>query len=341
MWAFVAEMPTPARVACFVFFSASVADSALLPFFAIWALKIAHVEVAWIGALLGCNAGGELLATPLIGGIADRVGRRSVLLVSTAGVGLGFMLMTFAEGPIAAIICLVTIGLFESVLRPTAATVIGDVSEPEKLTESFAVLRLASNAGNMVAPALAALLALLSLRWVFVGAGASLLIATLVVALFLPETQPHRGASGDDAEEENLTALAAVFRDGHLAALLLPLAAIGICGSWIVSVGPLYVNTAGLLSPGGVGLLFTYFGALGVLLQLPLSRWARNYSNFAVILMVGVAQSLAFVFLIPSLSIPLLIGSVTALAVARILLGPLTHTLAAEMAPAYRGCSPS
>ena len=46
-----------------------------------------------IGLLLGCYAGGELLATPLVGGIADRLGRCPVLLVSTFGIGLGFGLL--------------------------------------------------------------------------------------------------------------------------------------------------------------------------------------------------------------------------------------------------------
>ena len=77
--AFVTRLPVPARVTVVIFFLAAVADGALMPFFALWALKIAHVEVAWIGVLFGCYAGGELFATPLIGGIADRIGRRRVL----------------------------------------------------------------------------------------------------------------------------------------------------------------------------------------------------------------------------------------------------------------------
>ena len=65
------RMPLPARVACVLFFVASVADGALMPFFALWALKVAGIGVAWIEVLLGCYAGGELLATPFMGGIAD------------------------------------------------------------------------------------------------------------------------------------------------------------------------------------------------------------------------------------------------------------------------------
>jgi MFS family permease len=335
--AFLTRTPVPTRVACFVFFAVSVADAVLIPFFAIWAYKAAHIPVPWIGVLLGCYAGGELLATPLLGGIADRIGRRPVLLMSTAGVGVGFLLMMFADGALEAAACLIVIGIFECPLHPTAATVVGDVTPPERRTQSYALLRLTANTGSMIGPALGALCALMSLRFVFVGAGLSLLLATLCVALFLPETKPARpaAADGDADDEEGLTALTAIFRDGRLAALLLPLAVIGIASSWIESVSPLYASTRGLLSETGIGLLFTYYGALGVLAQIPLSRWSQRYAAFVVILIVTAMQAVAFLFLLPPPTVALMVAAVTALALARDLLGPLTHTLAVEMAPLH------
>ena len=72
--------------------------------------------------------GGELLATPFLGGIADRVGRRPTLLASTLGVGLGFGLLYLTRGAWASAAALLLIGVFENVLHPTAFTVIADVT---------------------------------------------------------------------------------------------------------------------------------------------------------------------------------------------------------------------
>jgi len=331
---FVARLPVPARVSVVIFFLAAVADGALMPFFALWALKIAHVEVAWIGVLFGCYAGGELFATPLIGGIADRIGRRRVLLLSTAGVGVGFILLLFAQGPWTAAACLILIGVFESVLHPTAATVIADVSAPDKLTQSMALLRLASNAGGMVGPALGAAFAVVSLRFVFVGAGLALLIGTLCVAIFLAETRPAN-THGEEGEEESLTALTAVFRDRKLAALLIPVAILGVASSWIESVTPLYANANGVLSETGIGLLFTYAGALGVALQMPLTAASSRYSASAVIVAAAIVQVAAFAFLLAPVSVAGLVGAVTAFSLSRMLLGPLSNAIALAMAPAH------
>jgi DHA1 family tetracycline resistance protein-like MFS transporter len=326
--------PVAARVGMFLFFAAAASDGILMPFFALWAHKDAGIPIEYIGLLLGCYAGGELLATPLVGGIADRVGRRPVLLASTAGVGLGFLMLFFVHGAIAVAAALITIGVFESVLHPTAATVIADVVPAERRREHFAVNRVMSNAGSMAGPALGAILALHSLPLVFLGAAATILTGALVVAVFLKETRPRNaGRSGDDDEEESLFALMAVFRDRRLAGLLLPIALLEIAVSWITAVTPLYADGAGTLTASGIGLLFTFEGAIGVVLQMPITRATGRMSGFAIVLWSGAIQAFAFACLLVSPALPSLIAAVTLLALSQMLSGPLVQAIVTELAP--------
>lgn len=326
-------LPRPAKVGLFLFFAAGLADGVLMPFFALWAQQDAGIPTEYIGLLLGCYAGGELLATPFVGGIADRVGRRPVLLVSSAGVGAGFLLLYLTKGVVAAALSLIVIGIFESVLHPTAATVIADVVPAETLRKHFSLTRVMSNAGRTVGPALGAVLALWSLGLVFFGAGAALLIGALMVALFLSETRTRTAPGAEDDDDEGLTALSAAFRDRRLAALLIPIAVIEIGASWIEAITPLYADNAGILTPSGIGLLFTYGGALSAVFQLPLTQASARMSGFAIILAGGVAQALAFACLVVSPALPLLIGAVTLMALADMLSGPLTQAIASELAP--------
>ena len=329
-------VPGPARIGLLLFFVAGLADGVLMPFFALWAQQNAGIAVEYIGVLLGCYAGGELLATPFVGGIADRVGRRPVLLVSTAGVGIGFLLLYLTHGAIAAAGALIVIGMFESVLHPTAAAVITDVVAPETLRKHFSLTRVMGNAGRTVGPAIGAVLALHSLGLVFLASAAALLGGTLVVALLLSETRHSPQASapdGDEEEEEGLVALSAAFRDRRLAALLVPIAVLEIAASWIEAVTPLYAHNAGTLSASGIGLLFAFAGALCTIFQLPVTRASARWSGFAIILVAGAAQVAAFACLVASPAVPLLIGAMTLLALADMLSGPLSQTVVAELAP--------
>ena len=326
--------PGAAQVGMFLFFAAAVADGILMPFFALWAHKVAGIPIEFIGLLLGCYAGGELLATPFVGGIADRVGRRPVLLISTCGVGCGFILLYMVQGAFAVAAALIVIGVFESVLHPTASTVIADVVPAETRREHFAARRVMSNAGGMAGPALGAVLALHSIGLVFLGAGITILVGALVVAIFLAETRPQDASAGeDDDDDESLLVLTAVFRDSHLAGLIAPIALLEIAASWIASITPLYADGGGTLTASGIGLLFTYAGALGVLLQMPITQATERMSGFSIVLWSGAVQAAAFACLFISPALPMLAAAVTLLALAGMLSGPLVQTIITELAP--------
>jgi MFS family permease len=331
-----ARAPRAAQVGMFLFFAAAVADGILMPFFALWAHKVAGIPIELIGLLLGCYAGGELLATPFVGGIADRVGRRPVLLVSTCGVGLGFVLLYLVHGAFAVAAALIVIGVFESVLHPTASTVIADVVPTETRREHFAARRVMSNAGSMAGPALGALLALHSIGWVFLGAGVTILTGALVVAVFLGETRPIDAAPAEEDDDDSLFALIAAFRDSRLAGLIIPVALMEIAASWIASITPLYADAGGTLTASGIGLLFTYAGALGVVLQMPITSATERMSGFAIVLWSGAVQAVALVCLFVSPALPWLVAAVTLLALAQMLSGPLVQTIITELAPRTR-----
>jgi MFS transporter, DHA1 family, tetracycline resistance protein len=270
---------------------------------------------------------------PFVGGIADRVGRRPVLLVSTSGVGCGFLLLYLVRGAFAVAASLIIIGVFESVLHPTASTVIADVVPAEARRRHFAARRVMSNAGSMAGPALGALLAVHSLGLVFLGAGITLLIAGLVVATCLAETRPTEAAPEEDDADGSLLVLTAAFRDRRLAGLIVPLALMEIVASWIAAITPLYAHTSGTLTASGIGFLFAYAGALGVVLQMPITHATERMRGSRIVLWSGAVQAVAFAVLFLSPALPSLVAAVTLLALAGMLSGPLVQTIVSELAP--------
>ncbi len=224
--------------------------------------------------------------------------------------------------------------MFESVLHPTAATVIADVVPAETPPRAFCAAAGDVECRQHGGPAFGALLALHSLRLVFLGASASLLVGAVVVAVWLHETRP-KSANGeaDDDDDESLLVLTAVFRDSRLAGLLLPVAVLEIALSWIQAVMPLYADAAGTLTASGIGLLFAYAGALGVVLQFPLTQASSRLSGFAIVLWSGLMQAVAFALLFASPALASLVAAVTLLALSQMLYGPLVQTVITELAP--------
>src|SRR6185437_9844572 len=69
--------------------------SVIIPLLPFWALKF-HASDLEIGLLFSVYSACQLIATPLLGLISDRFGRRPVLIFSQIGSVLGFLLLGFA-----------------------------------------------------------------------------------------------------------------------------------------------------------------------------------------------------------------------------------------------------
>lgn len=338
--------PRPALLGLLLFFCAGFADGALMPFFPLWASSEAGIPVGAIGLLFGCYAGGELLAAPLIGGIADRVGRRPVLIASSLGVGVGFLALFFVHGVAVTAIVLLLTGMCESVLHPTILTAIADVTSPSAHLRWFSLARVSSSAGQILGPACGALLALVSLRSVFLAGGTMLVLGGIVMLFALNETIGIVRAAGEDRhdgeadeEEEGLSALLPAFRDGRLAKLLLWVVLFEVAGNWIEAVIPLYAHDAGTLTPSGVGALFAYAAALTVGLQMLVSRMVEARSALWLTVGAGLATILAFALLAASPAMLTLIGAVSLCSIAQMLVGPLVPTAVNALAPPARRAS--
>jgi hypothetical protein len=115
--------------------------------------------------------------------------------------------------------------------------------------------------------------------------------------------------------------------------LLLSISVLEIAVSWIEAVTPLYATAAGVLTPTGIGMLFAYAGVIGVIFQLPVTQASQRISGFATVLWSGAIEALAFVFLLPTPALPLLIAAITLATFARMLSGPLVQAIVSELAP--------
>jgi len=140
-------------------------------------------------------------------------------------------------------------------------------------------------------------------------------------------------AGEEDDDDESLLALTAVFRDSRLAGLIVPVALMEIAASWIAAITPLYADAGGTLTASGIGLLFTYAGALGVVLQMPITQASERMGGFSIVLCSGAVQAVAFVCLFTSAGLAWLVAAVTLLALAQMLSGPLVQTIITELAP--------
>ncbi len=134
----------------------------------------------------------QFISTPIIGRLSDKYGRRPMLLVSICGTAASFFLMAFAPNAIFLLLARCLDGITAGNI-PVAFAVISDSTKPEERAKAFGIIGSAFNFGFIFGPAITALTVGFGQSTPFIIAGVITLIAVIITALFLPETNQHMG----------------------------------------------------------------------------------------------------------------------------------------------------
>lgn len=129
----------------------------------------------------------NFVAMPAIGNLSDRFGRRPVLLVSIATLGMDFIIMGLADSVWLLFIGRALTGI-SSATFSTANAYIADVTEPEERGKAFGMIGAAFGIGFILGPAIGGVLGSIDTRLPFFGAAALSFMNFLYGLFVLPES---------------------------------------------------------------------------------------------------------------------------------------------------------
>lgn len=141
----------------------------------------------YYGWFIAAYAAMQFLFAPILGGLADRFGRRPVLLVSLLGAGIDYLVMALAPNLTLLFVGRVISGVTGANIT-AANAYIADVSAPHERAKNFGLVGATFGVGFIVGPALGGLLAGLGLRAPFYAAAGLALVNWLYGFFILPES---------------------------------------------------------------------------------------------------------------------------------------------------------
>ena len=129
------------------------------------ALSASQDEVSWV---LTSYIVAAAIATPLSGWLADRLGRRNLLLIGVSGFTAASLLCGIATSLPEMVMFRILQGVFGATLAPLAQAIMMDVTPREKMGQSMAIFGLGVMVAPIIGPTLGGVLTEnFDWRWVF------------------------------------------------------------------------------------------------------------------------------------------------------------------------------
>jgi DHA1 family multidrug resistance protein-like MFS transporter len=151
----------------------------------------------WTGLVVGASGFTLAAANPLWGMLADRFGRKQMVVRAMIGGGVVIVLMGLVQTPQQLLAARLLLGLVAGSVAASTALVVAETPATE-VGRALGILSSGVAMGRTVGPLVGGILAsLITLRNVFIGSGLMLVVAVLVVIFGAHESQrPKRGARG-------------------------------------------------------------------------------------------------------------------------------------------------
>ena len=258
-----------------------IAMMMLMPFFALY-LKDKVDSLLQVGIIMALSPIAASFGSLIGGRIADVYGRKPIMIFSMASNAILMLGFLFIDGFIPYAILSICLGLSNSLFHPAASAMVADVTEPEKRTEAYGLLRMGHNIGAAIGPIIGASVVLLSKTVIFIIASSSMLFYALLVLLLIQETMPKGVTTQTSKEEETKQSVwKVVFQDKILLIYILAGIVISMGFSQTEGMLPLHFDNE-LKGIFGMNNPYPYLmamnGLLVVLFQFQISKWATDKS---------------------------------------------------------------
>ena len=148
-----------------------------------------------VGLLFASFSLAQLVASPVLGELSDRWGRRPVLLLSLIGTAVSFAMLAVAQSLLMLFAARIVDGLSGGNIT-TARAYIADVTEEEHRAKAYGILGAAFGLGFIIGPALGAAFSTISITAPIWAAAAITVAATVLAWIWLPETVHRTHAGG-------------------------------------------------------------------------------------------------------------------------------------------------
>ncbi|BBB47751.1 hypothetical protein Pelsub_P0978 [Pelolinea submarina] len=333
----VEEYPKSFWVMMLGLFIDNLGGNLIYPFFTLYVTAKFGVGLSVVGLLLGAQTAGRMLGGIVGGGLADRYGRKKLMLFGLLVSGLFSTVIIFVNHFYVLFLVAVAAGFLGAMSGPAHQAMLADILPENKRSSGFGVLRVVYNLTVAIGPLIGGFISDFSYNWLFIGDAITSTITFFIVLKLLDETLPEKLSAQEEEERKSdkigLKGYLQVLKDRDYVLLLGFLMLTFAVMMQMLSTLSVYMRDVQGFPNRYYGYILSLNAVMVVVMQFWVTRQADKMKPL-IALAIGAAFSTAgyamFGFVNGLLPFALAMAILT---IGEMVIDPLSQTLAAKFAP--------
>jgi len=257
-----------------------------------------------IGMLTATYSFFQLIASPILGRLSDRYGRKKLLIISQFGSAVGYLILGLAGNLPLLFLSRIIDGATGGNIS-IAQAYIADVTTKENRARGMGIIGAAFGLGFIFGPAIGGFLSRFSYSTPAYFAAAISLLTVLTTIFFLKETINEKQAKVSPKTKLNFEEFRKVLSIYPISILILTFFVVNLASSVQQGNFALWTQKTFNYGPTQNGWLFTYIGIIAVLVQLKVLPFLTKKFNEKNILYISLVFLFLGLILIPLMPTPL------------------------------------
>ena len=308
----------------------------LYPFFALYLTQKYEIGMSTVGLLFGVFSISGMVGSALGGAIADRMGRKTVIIFSLILSSLSALGMGFAPTLGIFIAVVVVVGTLSSIGHPAHEAVVADLLPQEKRAEGYGIIRVVFNVAVIIAPPIAGLLIANSYLTLFLVDAVISLISAAIVLLALPETKPTAQAHAKpETMKQTFAGYGRVFKDRPFLAFIGVTVMMTLVYMNMNSTLGVYLRDQHGLPEIRYGWLLSINAIIVVLFQFWVTRRLEKYKPLLMMAAGSLLYAIGFAMygFVPTFA--LFVFAMIIITIGEMVVSPFQQSLVASFAPEH------
>ncbi|MFX1417908.1 MAG: MDR family MFS transporter [Promethearchaeota archaeon] len=277
------EYPTAFKVLTLATFIDMIGSFLLYPFYSLYITSRFGVGMIEVGYLLAINSVGNIIGGVIGGALADKYGRRTMILLGLIVSGIGSIILGLVNTLNLFYIVAAFLGLIGSFGGPARQAMVADLLPKEKQAEGFGILRVAFNLSAVIGPLLGGFLASQSFMLLFILDAVSSIITAVIVFCVIPETKPQLDDSkSEETVMKTIYGYKEVLKDWRYLLFLSVSAITVLVYMQMNSTLAVFLRDYHGFPESGFGLLLSMNAAMVVFFQFWITRKISKYSPMKI-----------------------------------------------------------